>query len=157
MNDGTVVITFSQYIDPVTFSGVVLKDDEGNVIEYAVEYSKDETDLDGNVFAKVFTLNIATGTTVAKIEVPGTITNYASKAMAPYSEFFGGEVLYGDVNGDGAVNSQDVTFLRRYLIGGWGVTIDPVASDVNKDGFINNQDVTLLRRYLIGGWGVTLD
>jgi hypothetical protein len=67
------------------------------------------------------------------------------------------EVLYGDVNGDGAVNSQDVTFLRRYLIGGWGVTIDPVASDVNKDGFINNQDVTLLRRYLIGGWGVTLD
>lgn len=157
VNDGSVVITFSQYIDPETFTGIVLKDADGNNIEYTVEYSKDETDIDGNVFAKVFTLNIATGTTVASIEVPETITNYAGKAVTPYDETFGGEeVLYADVTGDGVVNNKDVTFLRRYLIGGWDVTIDIVAADVNKDGSINNKDVTLLRRYLIGGWNVTL-
>ena len=156
VNDGSVVITFSQYIDPDTFAGVVLKDADDNSIQYTVEYSKDETDLDGNVFAKVFTLNIATGTTVASIEVPETITNYAGKAITPYDETFGEEVLYGDVTGDGIVNNKDVTFLRRHLIGGWDVTIDLVAADVNNDGIISNKDVTLLRRYLIGGWDVTL-
>lgn len=66
------------------------------------------------------------------------------------------KALAGDVTGDGVVNNKDVTLLRRYLIGGWDVTIDSDAADVNKDGDINNKDVTLLRRYLIGGWNVTL-
>ena len=33
-------------------------------------------------------------------------------------------VVKGDVNGDGKVNAQDVTFLRRALAGGYGISLD---------------------------------
>ncbi|MBR2978023.1 MAG: leucine-rich repeat protein [Oscillospiraceae bacterium] len=36
----------------------------------------------------------------------------------------GAERLIGDINGDGAINAKDVTFLRRYLAGGYGVTLE---------------------------------
>ncbi len=65
-------------------------------------------------------------------------------------------VMLGDVTGDGIVNNKDVTMLRRYLVGGWDVTIDIAAADVNADGSVNNKDMTLLRRYLVGGWDVAL-
>ena len=55
------------------------------------------------------------------------------------------EILYGDVNGDGVLNSQDMTILRRYLAEGYGVTINSAASDVNLDGSIDDVDLVLLR------------
>ena len=63
----------------------------------------------------------------------------------------------GDLNGDAAVNAKDVTFLRRAITGGYGVSADPAAADFVRDGFVNAKDVTCLRRYLAGGYGVTLD
>lgn len=66
------------------------------------------------------------------------------------------EVKYGDVNGDGAIDAKDVTALRRYLAGGWNVTINKANSDVNNNGTIDAKDVTLLRRYIVGGWNVVL-
>ncbi len=62
----------------------------------------------------------------------------------------------GDVDGDGSINAKDVTLLRRYLAGGWGVVINTEDADVDGDGNVNAKDVTLLRRYLAGGWGVQL-
>lgn len=62
----------------------------------------------------------------------------------------------GDVNGDGEVNAKDVTVLRRYLAGGYGLTIQEDYSDVNGDGEINAKDVTILRRFLAGGYGIEL-
>lgn len=62
----------------------------------------------------------------------------------------------GDVNEDGSIDLKDVTVLRRYLAGGWNVTVNEANSDVNKDGSIDLKDVTIIRRYLAGGWGVTL-
>lgn len=75
---------------------------------------------------------------------------------APYPPYFDG-VLMGDVNSDKVVNAKDVATLRRYLAGGWDVTIAEAASDVNDDGIINAKDVATLRRYLAGGWNVTID
>ena len=66
------------------------------------------------------------------------------------------EVMVGDVNGDHVVDAKDVTFLRRYLVGGWNVTIVEANCDINKDGAIDAKDVTFLRRYLVGGWGIVL-
>lgn len=62
----------------------------------------------------------------------------------------------GDIDGDGDINAKDVTMLRRYLAGGWNVTIHSENSDIDGDGNINAKDVTMLRRYLTGGWGVIL-
>ena len=66
------------------------------------------------------------------------------------------DVKKGDVNGDSIIDAKDVTALRRFLAGGWNVTIADVNADTNGDGTIDAKDVTLLRRYLAGGWGVEL-
>ena len=55
----------------------------------------------------------------------------------------------GDVNDDGIVDVADVITLRRYLAGGYNVTIDVVASDINGDGNITVGDIVLLRRMLV--------
>ena len=62
----------------------------------------------------------------------------------------------GDVNSDGQVNASDVILLRRYIAGGYGVSVDEDAADVNADGVLNAADVILIRRYIAGGYGVEL-
>ncbi len=64
------------------------------------------------------------------------------------------DILYGDADGDGVINAKDVTVLRRYLVGGWNVTVDLANADVDGDGTINVKDVMILRRFLAGGWDV---
>ena len=58
-------------------------------------------------------------------------------------------VVYGDANGDGAVNMKDVLIVRKY-IAGIEVEIDMTASDVNIDGAVNMKDVLQLRKFLAG-------
>lgn len=55
----------------------------------------------------------------------------------------------GDVNNDGVVDVADVIVLRRYLAGGYNVSIDESAADMNGDGNITIADVVLLRRFLV--------
>ena len=57
--------------------------------------------------------------------------------------------VYGDVNGDGVVNSRDVMILERW-IAGWPVEINENASDVNGDGVVNSRDVIVLDRHFAG-------
>lgn len=75
--------------------------------------------------------------------------------------FIAGNILVidytpGDVNGDGVVNTKDVSLIRRWIAGGYGQTIDERAGDVNNDGKINTKDVSLIRRFIAGGYGTVL-
>ena len=65
--------------------------------------------------------------------------------------------ILGDLNGDETVNLKDVVLLRRYIAGGWSVTLDESVADVNGDETVNLKDVVLLRRYIAGGWNVELN
>jgi len=61
-------------------------------------------------------------------------------------------LIYGDLNGDGRVNSTDYTLLKRYLLG--AIQTFPYergikAADLNLDGRINSTDYTVLKRYLL--------
>ena len=58
----------------------------------------------------------------------------------------------GDVNGDGQLNVLDITLIRRYVAGGYDVTVDSDVADINKDGNINVLDITLIRRHIAGGY-----
>ena len=66
----------------------------------------------------------------------------------------GGEqttILYGDVNGDGKVNTKDDAALARYLAKWTGyddTTVNTEAADVNGDGKVNAKDNAVLARYL---------
>lgn len=63
------------------------------------------------------------------------------------------EGLAGDLNGDGSIDSTDLTLMKRYLL---KIVIDlPVeddlkAADVNGDGSVNSTDLTLLKRFILG-------
>ena len=60
-----------------------------------------------------------------------------------------GEVLPGDCNGDGAVNSIDGNLMRR-ILGGKDCTVDPFAVDINGDGRLNAMD-SLAVKVIIAG------
>ena len=62
----------------------------------------------------------------------------------------------GDVNDDGVIDAKDVNLMRRYIAGGYNVTINEYAADVNADGEIDAKDVNLTRRYIAGGYNAEL-
>lgn len=67
------------------------------------------------------------------------------------------DYIPGDVNGDGRINTVDITWIRRYRMGGYDLGyFNEAAADVNDDGRINTVDITLLRRYRMGGYDVVL-
>jgi hypothetical protein len=53
----------------------------------------------------------------------------------------------GDINGDEEIDDDDLTYLRRYLLGRDGYNYNP-AMDVNDDGEVNAADLTFLRRHI---------
>ncbi|TYQ14731.1 UNVERIFIED_CONTAM: RHS repeat-associated protein [Acetivibrio alkalicellulosi] len=62
------------------------------------------------------------------------------------------KILFGDLNGDGLINSTDIVLLRRYLleiIKDFPSENGKVAADLNGDGLINSTDIVLLRRYIL--------
>lgn len=68
------------------------------------------------------------------------------------------DVLIGDVNSDGKVNTLDRVLLARYIANWEGYTeedIDLVAADVNCDGKVNTLDRVILARYIANWEGYT--
>ncbi|MEW5925529.1 MAG: dockerin type I domain-containing protein, partial [Candidatus Zixiibacteriota bacterium] len=73
----------------------------------------------------------------------------AQALIARVFEYFGEEsVLYGDVNGDWAVNILDITYLINYLYKGGPPPPDPNNGDPNGSCNVNILDVTYLIGYL---------
>ncbi len=65
-----------------------------------------------------------------------------------------GDLLMGDVDGNGRITMVDLALLQRYL-NGWDIDLNLFAADTNGDGKVNVRDLSLLQRYL-NGWDVTL-
>lgn len=63
----------------------------------------------------------------------------------------------GDANCDGTVDLKDITQIRRFLAGGYSVSVDRDHADANCDGEVDLKDVTYIRRALAGGYGITLN
>ncbi len=67
------------------------------------------------------------------------------------------DYIPGDVNGDSRINTVDITWIRRYRMGGYDLGyFNEAAADVNDDGRINTVDITWIRRYRMGGYNVVL-
>ena len=60
-------------------------------------------------------------------------------------------VIYGDVNGDGAINSQDLRHTQRHILGVKEIDGYPLtAADTNQDDTVNSQDLRRTQRYILG-------
>ena len=62
-------------------------------------------------------------------------------------------VIEGDVNGDGLVNSSDMTELRAFAAGLQQIESGGAAffaADVNGDDLVNSSDLTFLRKQVAG-------
>ncbi|MDQ2085629.1 dockerin type I domain-containing protein [Herbivorax sp. ANBcel31] len=63
-----------------------------------------------------------------------------------------GDILYGDLNGDGVIDSSDLVLLKRHIlkiITEFPVENGEVLADLNGDGDIDSTDYTLLQRYVL--------
>ena len=59
-------------------------------------------------------------------------------------------VKYGDVNGDGSIDSSDAVMLKKRLAQMQGLNINEEACDVNKNGTVDVQDAVILLQHLAG-------
>ncbi len=121
----------------------------------SVIYSEEMTLTNGN--QKYILLEIVDDTlTEAYIEfVPSEGTDYYDgNNSCATSIVENTEGVYGDLNGDGDINSIDAVLLAQY-IAGWDVELDEMAADCNGDGNVNSIDAVLLAQF-IAGWDVTL-
>ena len=59
-------------------------------------------------------------------------------------------VIYGDINGNGSIDSVDLVRLRKYLIGLIDITgTNAIAADVSRDKNISSVDLVRIRKHLI--------
>ncbi len=62
------------------------------------------------------------------------------------------DYMPGDVNEDGKISTTDCVYIRRYMTGGYSLTVfNENAADVNADGKINTTDIVMIRRYIVDG------
>lgn len=64
-------------------------------------------------------------------------------------------VVYGDANGDGAIDARDYVRIRKYIMSTANLSgAYYEASDVNKDGAVDARDYVKIRKYIMGTSGI---
>ena len=152
-NDG-ITVKFSKFVDitTVTSESVVLDGFNGTYAVAPQLLAEDDKYADTFILSGDFTNEITA------VSVTSDVLSYAgTPAEAAEISVTDSRISMGDVNGDGTVNLKDVVMIRRYIAGGWNVTINESVADVNGDGNVNLKDVVMIRRYIAGGWDVDLN
>ena len=78
-------------------------------------------------------------------------TGYTIEMSNKYGNISYIYVLYGDLSGDGEIDSADLLKMRQHLLNKNILTNSQLeSSDVNKDGIVDSADLLLLRQNLLG-------
>ncbi len=77
-------------------------------------------------------------------------TDHFSTYLITETELIEQNIIYGDINSDGEVNTKDAVLLKKHLAGYEGLAFDKDAADVNADGEVDSKDAVRLLRHLAG-------
>lgn len=116
-----------------------IPDKANTVSELKEEFMNDELhyyDVNGNELS--YSDRVGTGTVIKLLD--------GNKVLDEVTA-----VMTGDYNGDGRVNSRDVSMLMQHTVDLREINqYQTVALDVNGDGKVNNRDSAILSAYLVG-------
>lgn len=77
-------------------------------------------------------------------------TGYTSSSLNGVTTI-SGDIVYGDVNGDGSVGIDDVTLVQKYIADIGTLTSGQITvADVDHDGDVTIADATLIQKYIVG-------
>ena len=77
-------------------------------------------------------------------------TGRALPALCELKYFRNGEILRGDVNGNGSVDAEDITDTVDYMTGLSAKSIQKETIDVNNDGIVNVADIVVISNIILG-------
>lgn len=104
-------------------------------------------------YAQVKTAGGSTKQNSAVVGTGDTVTIYRNDGTQ-YAKWT--VLLYGDVNGDGAISNSDRIKIRNHVLGTSKLTgIYFTAADVNKDGQVSNTDRIKVRNHILGTTPIT--
>ena len=131
--------------------------------EVAVRLEKRNEKIDGTYWDKILKSNGTVGY-VARctydneaiykeyiVHVSGTPNEIGSSSTQPETGNTATEVNKADLDKDGKIDSTDLLYVKKYLLGNLSFDDDQKsAADVNKDGAIDSTDLLYIKKYLLG-------
>lgn len=93
---------------------------------------------------------VGSNESVQKSEKDVTLVFPSGEDIIPVKKSYSPDSIFGDINGDGAVDSTDVSALMEIILGG----ADPATmkkADINKDGVVDGADITALLEMILKG------
>ena len=157
VDNNTLTMTFSEYMDPESLNNIVIKDYYNEEINYQLLYPEDDKDSNGKVFSKEYQLVLDKDYTVKYdyyvVSIEGA-KNYSGIPFSGTIEF--GEMpiieedhILGDVDGDGTVTIIDATYIQRKLASiAIPFEMNDSIADTDSDGSVTIIDATYIQRWL---------
>ena len=135
----------------------------GDLTAHPVKFTWDSmvnSDVNGEILQLKFKIKDAAA--AGDYTVEATVAAYtwvgndtpALEAEAVNGKITATTFMLGDVNDNDVVDAQDIVLTRRYITGGWGVSINEKAADIDADVEYTARDVILLRRHVAGGYDI---
>ena len=152
LSETGITLTFSQYMNPDSLRQTVVKDNKGNVIDYTLVYSKDDTDINGNIFAKEYKFQFDKNNShTYSVNLTG-VKNYCDIELNQKTIILTDDIegFNCDLNGDGTTDIADVSYLQKHIIKLVVLEDYKLAmADVNSDGKIDIRDVACIQKNLL--------
>lgn len=153
VDDSTITLEFSEYMDPDTLIDIEVKDVNGDSLTYKLLFSTDESTYDGKVYAKKFDLILndeyTTSVDYYTVNLEGAKSYSGVACDSSIVEIGEMDSLIGDVNGDGNIDITDATIVQKYAAEMVEFTdMQKKAADTNHDGNVDVTDATLIQKYV---------
>jgi hypothetical protein len=151
-NDETLLITPGDATEVMIGGTQTFSASSGGVPVTAIWSVSGSSKAGTSIDAATGVLTIASDETAKALSITATFGQVSATVQISLAS--SGNILYGDVDGNGNLTRTDLALLRQYFAG-WPVEINEAASDVAANGIVERADLAKMRQYF-ADWGVVL-